>query len=337
MRRVPAATLVTGVLLLAALVSYAMTTRVRFNEVGVRVKLGQASAASVIDKPGLYMRWPPPIEWIYTYDARLRTTDTPEAEGKTVDGKNLIVSAYALWRIQNPYQYYVRVTDDAKAVELLRTRLGQVRSAAIGKRELSYFVNLDNEQVQQNWDALEAEMLAAAAPGVLSDYGIELIEVSIRRISLPEQVTKTVFQAMSKNAERLAARYREEGKSIGAMITAQSQAEARQILAFVEARAQEIRSEGYRQAKRFLEQVKAEDIPFYEFLRQMDALRIALGSKTTFFLDSNSPLFKPMTEPLGGFEPQSQTPARGGERRGEESRAGGEPEAGAARRGANGQ
>jgi membrane protease subunit HflC len=301
MRRVPAATLITVVLLLAAFGSYFVTKQVRFNEVGVRVKLGQASAASVIDTPGLYVKWPPPIEWIYTYDARIRTTDTPETEGKTLDGKNLIVSAYALWRIKDPYQYYVRVTDDQKAVELLRTRLGQVRSAAIGKRELSYFVNLDNEQVQRNWDALEAEMLEAAAPGVLADYGIELLEVSIRRISLPEQVTRTVFQAMAKNAERLAARYREEGKSLGAAIKARAEAERRQILAFTETRAQEIRSQGAQRATQFMSEVRPEDMEFYEFLRQMDALRIALASKATLFLDSNSPLFRPLTEPLGGF------------------------------------
>lgn len=316
MKRVSVPTLITAVLLLAILVTYAVTTQVRFNQVGVRVKLGEASAASVIEKPGLYVRWPWPVESIKTYDARLRTTDTPEAESKTRDGKNLIVSAYAVWRVKDPYQYYVRVAEDAEAIRQLRTRLGQVRSAAIGKHDLSFFVSLDNEQVQTNWDTLEQEMLAESAPGVLRDYGIELLEVNIRRISLPEQVTRTVFQAMSKNAERLAGRYREEGKSLAEAIRARAEAERRQILAFTEVKAQEIRSQGLQQAQRLLAKIAEGDLDFYRFLRQMDAMRIALQQKTTFFLDSNSPLFTPLTEPLGGYGPPaaaSQPAARDAE------------------------
>lgn len=314
MKRMSIPTLITAVLLLVILTAYMITTQVRFNQVGVRVKLGKASPESVIEKPGLYVRWPWPIETIKTYDARLRTTDTPEAESKTRDGKNLIVSAYAIWRIHNPYQYYVRVAEDAEAIRQLRTRLGQVRSSAIGQHDLSYFVSLDNEQVQNNWQELEQQMLADAAPGVLRDYGIELLEVNIRRISLPEQVTRTVFQAMAKNAERLAARYREEGKSLAEAIRARADAERRQILAFADVKAQEIRSQGLQQQQRLLSQIRPEDQAFYEFLRQMDALRIGLQQKTTIFLDSTSPLHEAMIKPFGtgqdGAAPQSErTPA----------------------------
>lgn len=311
MKRIPVPTILTALLLAAAFGAYAFSTRVRFNELAVRVRLGQASAESVIHEPGLYFRWPWPIEVIKTYDARLRTTDTPESETKTVDGKNLIVSAYALWRIKDPHTYFVRVAEDAEAIRQLRTRLGQVRSAAIGKRDMSFFVNLENEVVQRNWDELQREMLAEAAPGVERDYGIELVSVNVRRISLPEQVTRTVFQAMSQNANKLAQRYRTEGTSLAEAIRARAESDQRQILAFAETKAQEIRSQGIQRATQILAQIEQGDQEFFEFLRTMEALEISLRQKATIFLDSNSALFKGFTNPLSGV---SAAPAGAAER-----------------------
>ena len=298
MKRVPFPTLITAVLLVGVLISYAVTTRVRFNEVGVRVRLGKASPESVITKPGLYFRWPYPFETIKRYDARLRTTDTAESEVKTVDGKNVIVSAYAIWRIKDPHQYYVRVAEDSEAVKQLRTRLGQVRSAAIGKRELSYFVNLEDDVVQRNWDELEQEMLREAAPGIQSDYGVELVDVGIRRISLPEQVTKTVFDAMIQNARKLATQYREEGKSQAQAITARAEADRRQILAFADTKAQEIRSQGLQRSRQILSRMEDADQEFYVFYKSIEALRVGLAQRATIFLDSNSPLFDALVNPL---------------------------------------
>ncbi|MDX2200883.1 MAG: SPFH domain-containing protein [Phycisphaerae bacterium] len=300
MNRVPFPTLLTGLLLVGALAFYAFTAQVRFNQVAVRVQLGKASPESVIKEPGLYFRWPPPIEIVKVYDARLRTTDTAEAETKTVDGKNLIVSAYALWRIKEPHQYYIRVVEDAEAVKQLRTRLGQVRSAAVGKRELGFFANLENEIVQRNWEQLEQEMLAEAAPGILRDYGIELVKVGVRRISLPEQVTKTVFQAMIQNAKKLATQYQTEGNSQAAAIKARAEADKRQILAFAETKAQELRSRGIQRSTQILSQIESSNREFYAFLRVLDALRTSLSQRSTIFLDSSSPLYKTLVDPLDG-------------------------------------
>lgn len=274
------------------------TSIVRFNELAVRSKFGKASPESVITKPGWYLKLPWPFEVIEKYDARLRTTDTPESEIKTLDGKNLIVSAFALWRIDDAYKYFVRVVDDAEAEKQLRTRLSQVRSAMIGQREMSDFVNLDQSVVQKNWAALEQDILEAASPGILEDYGIELVSVGIRRISLPESVTKSVFDSMVQSANNLATRYQKEGESEATTIRSRALADQRQILAFAATKADAIRSEGRRAANRILQGIEQSDREFYEFQQLLQTLRVALNKRTTFFLDANSPLFKPLVDPL---------------------------------------
>ncbi|MGE3180813.1 MAG: protease modulator HflC [Phycisphaerae bacterium] len=296
------------VLIVVGCLVYASTSVVRFNELAVRSKFGKASPESVITKPGWYLKWPAPIETIKKYDARLRTTDTPESEIKTLDGKNLIVSAFALWRIEDAYKYFVRVVDDKEAEKQLRTRLGQVRSAMIGKREMGDFINLDQNVVQQNWSQLETDILEAAAPGILQDYGIELVSVGIRRISLPESVTQSVFQSMVQTANNLAQRYQKEGESEATAITSRAQADQRQILAFAATKADAIRSEGRRASNRILEGLENSDREFYEFQQLLNTLRIALSQRTTFFLDANSPLFKPLVDPLTPSN-QSAVPA----------------------------
>lgn len=303
MGRIQFPTLLVAVLLVGFLAAYAVTTQVRFNEVGVRVKLGQASPETVIREPGWYFRWPWPIESIKTYDSRLRTTDTPEAEIKTLDGKNLIVSAFALWKIKDPHKYYVQVVDDNEAVRQLRTRLGQARSAAIGRRDMSYFVSLQEETVEANWAELEREILETAAPQIEKDYGIELVDVGIRRVSLPEQVTATVFQAMSQNANKLATQYREEGKSFAEAIRARAEADRRQILAFAATKAQEIRSQGIQAATRILAQLEQEDQEFFRFQQMLAALRTALAQRSTIVLDSSNPLWQPLVQPLKKVAP----------------------------------
>ncbi len=306
MSRMPFLTLLIAIVIILV---YGMTERVKFSERAVRVTLGRASEESVISKPGLYFRWPPPIEFIRTYDVRLHTTDTPESEIKTRDGKNLIVSCYLLWQIEDPYKFYVRVKDVGEAERQLRTRVGQIRSAAIGKRDMSFFVNLDEQTVSANYVALEEEMLTDAAASILNDYGIVVKKIGIRRISLPEQVTETVFKAMIANANKQATTYREVGKAKAEEIRARANSDRRQILAFADAKAEEIRSTGVQASTNILSQIPTEDRDFFEFLRQLEALEIALAEQSTIFLDSNSILSDVFINNLLGGD---TTPRRAG-------------------------
>jgi membrane protease subunit HflC len=315
MRLISLGTLVTAILVVVVLLVKLTTFMVRFSEVAVKVRMGQVAA--IVDKPGLYPRWPYPFESIKTYDTRLRTLDTLESEIKTRDGKNVIVGNYALWRIANPNTFYIRVGNERDAEDKLRVRINQRRAAVIGNENLSAFVNLNQAAVDANYDRIENELLngiqtegesagLSLRDAVLADFGIDVVKVDLRRISLPEETTQTVFQQMSAERQKEAARFREEGKSRAETIRAQAEADRDQIIAFAERKAQEIQSTGIQAATGILKQINAEDAEFFEWLCWLDALRDSLRQKSTIFLDSRSTMFDYFKAPVAPH-PESGT------------------------------
>lgn len=316
MKRLSIPTVVTAVLVVVVLLVKLSTFMVRFSEVAVKVRMGQVAA--IITQPGLYWRWPWPIESVKTYDTRLRTLDTLESEIKTRDGKNVIVGNFALWRIADPRTFYIRVNNEREAEDKLRARINQRRAAVIGNEDLSAFVNLNQDAVDANYNRIENELLSgkqtegegaglSLQDAVLADFGVNLKKVDLRRISLPEETTQTVFTQMIAERQKEAARFREEGKSRAQTITAQAEADRNQIIAFAERKAQEIQSTGIQAATGILKQINAEDAEFFEWLCWLDALRDALRQKSTIFLDSRSALFDyfkaPVPAPEAGAAP----------------------------------
>ncbi len=297
MRKIPIPTIITASALVLVLVAYAVTFVVRFNEVAVRVRLGKADRNDIIEQPGLYFRWPWPIESVVKYDKRLHALDTPETEIKTRDGNNLIVGCYAIWQIQEPYNFYVRVQTEAAAEEKLRARVNEVRAAVIGNKEMSSFVSLDPEQVDRTYNEIEQEMVAGTAPGAANDFGIKLVAINVRRISLPEEATQTVFQSMIQEREALAAQYRGQGNSIADAIRGTADSAANSIKSFADAKAEEIRSAGMQAATRTLGQIGAADQKIFVWLRQIEALEAALKERTTIFLDSKDQLIRDFAAP----------------------------------------
>jgi membrane protease subunit HflC len=299
MNKISIPTLLVAALVVLILVVFAFTYQVAFHQVAIKVRFGQADERSVIREPGLKFRWPWPVESVAVYDARLRTLDTPEAEIKTEDGKNVVVGAYAVWKIADPLQFYRQAPRRSveEAEKQMRSRLSQAQTTVIGKSTLADFLSLDAERNDRRYDQLLQEMRDNVAPGLRADYGIEVCQVGIRRISLPKEAAEQVFESMRQERNKLAARYRQEGRSRAEGIKARAEANAKQILAFAERRAREIESAGIRASTRILEMIPQEDREFFEWLRWLDALRASLAQKTTIFLDQKSPLFAPFVNP----------------------------------------
>ncbi len=297
MKRFPLPTVVTALVLVLILSAYAVTFQVRFSQAAVKVSIWQKDNAVVVTEPGLYFKWPPPVEKVHAYDMRLRTLETPETEIKTSDGQNVIVGCYALWKIEDPLQFFIRIGNERDADERLRTRINEVRATVIGRHNLGEFVNLDRTLVDRTYQQLQQEMIDLAGTDLSTSYGVQLVQVGIRRISLPEEATQSVLESMKQEREKLAAKYREEGKGLAAAIRARAESLKDQILAFADSKAKEIEAEGTRATERILAQVSDEDSEFFIWLRYLDALRASFKSDGTLVLDAQSVLFAPFASP----------------------------------------
>lgn len=312
MKRVPLTTIVTAAFLVAVLIAFMVTTQVRFSEQAVRVRFGRADAKLITD-PGLYFRIPL-VDEIKRYDTRIRLLDTAETELKTLDGQNLIVGCYALWRIADVMKYQETIRKGTfEAEEQIRTRVTEARATVLGRHSIGELFGLDSAAIEANRDKINAEMRDAAAPGLLSNYGIELVSVAIRRNAVPEETTASIQQAMSAERNFLASKFQSEGKSAGETIKSQAEADRKRILAFAQRRAQEIQSAGALSEARILSKIETQDEQLFMWLRYLDALEAALKQKSTIFLDSTSTLFKyfdsplaPVTPPTAGEMPRTQ-------------------------------
>jgi len=288
MSKVSIPTLFVAGLVVLVLLTFAFAFEVRFSEVAVKVRLGEASESSIVKEPGLYFRLPWPIETIERYDKRLRNMDVPETELKTFEGKNVILNSYAIWKIEDPLQFYIRARTVREAQQQMRGRINTALSIAIGKRNLSDFVSLVERQVDDTYKSLEIDMLAELGDGLKDDFGIRLLSVGIRRISLPKAVTQKVFESMRSERDKIATQYRSEGKARAKTIEENANAAKDTILAFAQRKAQEIRSIGTQASTRILEQIPEQDREFFEWLRWLDGIKAALQQRTTILLDQDT-------------------------------------------------
>ncbi len=301
MSRFPFMTVIVAAAVLIIFGVYAFSFKVRFSDVVVKETMGRVADGGVYnangDDPGLKFRWPWPIDTLTHYDRRLQTIDTSETEIKTRDGKNIIVGAYGVWRVGDALRFHRAARTEAAARDQMRARLAQAMAAVMGAHDMRDFVNTNAADLDASYERIEQELLAEAAGGLDRDYGIELLQFNLRRISLPAQTTQTVFDQMRKEREEKATEYRQQGESIAAAIKAEAEANARQILAFADRRAQQIRSEGVAAATRIFRQIDADDREFFQYLRWLDAAKAALEERVTFFIDSNSPFYQMLMSP----------------------------------------
>jgi membrane protease subunit HflC len=299
MKRLPIFTIVTAAALVTLLLVYATTYQVRFSERVVKIRFGQVLEAE--QTPGIYAKWPAPIETVRAYDTRIRVLDTPETELKTQDGQTLIIGCTAIWQIEDPRRFHIRFPSERDAEDKLRARINEARDTVIGRHTMSDLVNLDSRLVDEAHTAIYKEIRDAASPDFLnSEYGIKLVQVSIRRISLPETATNPIQAAMAAERTKEAERFRQEGQSTAETIKSRARSQADTIRQFAARRAEEIASAGQIASERILAEIRGEDTEFFIWLRYLEALQASLRTKTTIILDSEADLFGPFSKPLEG-------------------------------------
>lgn len=310
--------IVTGVIVLAFL-AYWSTYSVRFTEVAVLTTFGKAGEGSVRTEPGPYLKWPYPIQSVTTYDTRARYLESRSETQQTADDRQIVVEGFLAWRVSDPLIFYQRYSssgpdarDHFRAAErtleaLLRAAMSEV--SAYQLREL-----FDPNPGASRLPDLESAVLQRltgvdqATGQQISDYGVEPLLVGIKRVVLPEETTRQVFERMKANRDKLAAEAESQGQAIAGTIRNKAQADADRILSFARRRAEEIRVTGDREAARWLS-VFNEAPELAVFLKNVDFLRQGLGKKATLVLPTNLPgmgLFRP-----DAFENSGEIPALG--------------------------
>ena len=247
----------------------------------------------VVSTPGLYFKWPL-IQNVRLFDKRILTLDSPEPERFiTSEKKNVLVDSFVKWRIIDPQLYYVSVAgDEARA----KTRLSQTVNAGLreefGKRTVHEVVSGERDKIM--------EEMRDKADLDARKIGVQIVDVRLKRVDLPTEVSESVYRRMEAERKRVANELRSEGAAEAEKIRADADRQREVIVAEAYRDAQKIKGEGDAKAAATYAQAFGQRPEFYAFYRSMEAYRSSFGNKSdVLVVEPNSDFFKYMKH-LGG-------------------------------------
>ena len=198
------------------------------------------------------------------------------------------------WRIADPNRFLQTVTDLSGAEMRLHDTVWAAAAAAFGNTDLSALVSINPEEVRV--EELMSQVTKQCRPRASEQYGIDVIDVRIKRLNLPTQNRESVFARMRAERERIARQYRAEGEAEALKIRADADKERSRILSESYREAERIRGEGDAQSTRIYAGAYSRDPRFYKLVRTLEAYRKVIDPNTTAILSSDSELLRLLTQ-----------------------------------------
>ena len=228
-------------------------------------------------------------------DRRLQIYDPRPSEFLAAEKKNVDLDVYVCWRVEDPQRFLETVNDQLGAEARLHDIVWSQLAATVGSHPIESLVSIDPEKHQL--DEIQRTVEAACAEQAAEAYGIEVVDVRLKRIGVPAQVRESVFQRMRAERARIARQYRAEGDKEAQKIRSAADKEKTIKLAQADAEAERIRGKAEAEATRTYADAHSTDPEFYELMRTLEAYRRFLDDKTTVLLSGDSDLLKFLTRP----------------------------------------
>ncbi len=253
------------------------------HEKAILFRLGEMVVSDF--KPGLHVMTPI-INNVSTFDARVLTLDAKSERFLTSEKKNVIVDSFAKWRIGDVGLFYTTVGGDEYQANL---RLDQIMKDAMrsefGMRTIKQLISEDRSELRRT-------LLTKLSPVALK-FGIELIDIRIKRIDLPQEVSNSVYQRMRAERERVAREFRSQGAETAEQISAEADKQKQVILAAARRDGENIRGRGDAQSADIYAKSFGKNAEFYAFYRSLEAYQTAFEkTQDTLVLKPDSDFFK---------------------------------------------
>ena len=269
---------------LALLVGLSMIFIVDEREVAIKFQLGEIVRSDF--GPGLHFKAPWPINNVRKFDRRILTLDTPPERFLTGEKKNVTVDFFVKWRIEDPATYYTSFQGDERRAAL--------RLLQIVKNGLQ--LEFDNRTIRQVVSDERSEMmedLTTKGNTEVAQFGIEIVDVRVKQIELPDDVRNSVFERMRAERERIAKELRAQGQENAKGIQAVAERERTVILAEASRDAEMTRGEGDARATEIYANAYGRDQEFFQFYRSMNAYRASLANQQdVLVLEPDSEFFR---------------------------------------------
>ncbi|TDI44117.1 MAG: protease modulator HflC [Acidobacteria bacterium] len=295
------------VLLLAAILFATSLYTLNETEQVIITQFGEP-VGDAVTQAGLHFKLPWPIHEVHRFDKRWLPWDGDANQIPTKDKKFIWVDTYARWRIEDPLQFFVSVTNERQAQSRIDDIIdGQTRNAVASFDLIEIVRATDREfavtevlvgmleqeaptQIESGRDEITRRILASSSAAVRT-LGIELVDVQFKRINYTEEVRESVYQRMISERKRIAERSRSEGLGRSAEIRGQKDRDLQRIESEAFRTAEETRGVADAEAIRIYARAYSKDPDFYQFLKTLETYRTSLDKDVTLLLSSSSEFF----------------------------------------------
>jgi membrane protease subunit HflC len=277
-----------AVIVVAGLFLSMTAFQIRQSEKAVVTRFGNPTR--VLEKPGLYLKLPWPIETVNRFDARLKFCEIRLSEALTKDKRNIIVPVFVAWRVANPRRFLEAIGNEENGRNKLDSLVSSAKNTVLGGYEFSQLVSTNPKEVRLL--EIEEKISAMTSTQARESFGIAIEQIGIERLALPEVNTRFVFERMRAERAQFAARYRAEGRQEAEAIRAKTDAEKTVIIAEARKYSEETRGKAEAQAAQIYAAAHSQDADFYKFQREVEALEKVINANTTLVLDTNAPPFE---------------------------------------------
>ena len=253
-------------------------------QLAIKFQLGEIVESNY--EPGLHVKAPWPINNVRKFDKRILTLDTRPERFLTGEKKNVSVDFFVKWRIKHPATYYTSFMGDERQAGL---RLLQIVNNGL---QLEFDKRTIKQVVADDRSVMMTD-LTTKANNEVEPFGIEIVDVRIKQIELPDEVLNSVYQRMRAERERIAKEHRAQGQEAAKGIQAVADRERTVLLAEAKRDAEVSRGEGDALATEIYANAYGENQEFYAFYRSMNAYREALAnSNDVLVLEPDSEFFR---------------------------------------------
>ncbi|MHB0989873.1 MAG: protease modulator HflC [Burkholderiales bacterium] len=277
--------IILGLLLLASMTLFTVDQR----QNAMVFQLGQVVA--IHKKPGLYFKFPL-IQSVRYFDTRIMTLNPVDPDRFiTAEKQNVLVDYFAKWRIVDAKRYFVSVGgDETRAQTRLQQTINDGLRAELGKRNIHDVVTGERDDILAR--------LRSKADDDARKIGIEVVDVRIKHVDLPQEVSASVYKRMEADRKRVASELRSTGAAQGEQIRADADRQRQIIIANAYRDAQQVKGEGDAQASTIYASAYSQNPEFYAFYRSLAAYRESFNHKTdVLVLEPDTDFFKYMKSP----------------------------------------
>ncbi|WP_349647810.1 protease modulator HflC [Candidatus Parabeggiatoa sp. HSG14] len=277
-------------------------------ELALKLRLGKVVSADF--PPGLHFKLPF-IHQIRTFDKRIQTLDAPPERFLTSEKKNLMVDSFVKWRIVNVVNYFTAVSGNTKLAKL---RLAEIIADGLrsefGKRTIKEVVSGDRAEIM--------DIITDEASTRSKKFGIKIVDVRIKRIELPREVSSSVYRRMEAERERYAKQLRSQGEATAVRIQAEADRGSVEVVSKAERDAEKIRGEGDAETTNTFALAFNQNPEFYVFYRTLNAYKEAFNNRGdilliqpdsdffSYFKQANGNTYMPSSSPAS-FSPKKET------------------------------